>query len=286
MEPVFLFILVVVFSYGAILGSFFNVIIYRLPRELSVVFPPSSCPSCRQKIKWWQNIPLFSYLLLLGKCNFCKWPIPFRYTLVEAISGFSTVFIYTRHPFLHFLFAQNGSLLRVNISWENVISFIYYMIFVSLLIIIYFIDLDWQVIFDLHSVGGAIVGFIGQLYYSITNRSLWLDSLIGIIAGALFFYIIAVISGWVFKKEAMGGGDVKFAALIGAFLGWKLAFVAFFLSFLIGSIWGITLILLRLKQRKDYIPFGPSMALGAFAGLFWGERLMIWYFELLRGGLY
>lgn len=287
MEANALFLLAcgIVFLYGTILGSFLNVVIYRLPKDLSVIAPPSACPNCQKKIVWWQNIPLLSYLFLLGKCRNCRWPIPFRYPLVEAISGAGAIFLYTKHPF--FYFSSNNFELSFQMGWADAFSFFYYLTFTALLIVIYFIDLDWQVIFDFHSVGGAIIGFLGQIYYTFTgNKSAWLDSIIGLIGGAVFFYLIALVSEWVFKKEAMGGGDVKFAALIGAFLGWKLAFVAFFLSFLIGSIWGILLILIKLKQRRDYIPFGPSMALGAYISLFWGNNLTTIYFDLLRRGLW
>lgn len=286
MESFSIFGIVVVFLYGSILGSFLNVVIYRLPRDLSVIAPPSSCPNCQQKIKWWQNIPILSYLALLGKCHNCRQPISLRYPLVEALTGGGAAFLYAKSPF----FNLNGNPFNIKWSWETSVFFLYYLIFTSLLIVIYFIDLDWQVIFDIHSVGGTIIGFLGQLYFSYSNKFghfnklAWLDSIIGIISGSFFFYMIAVISAWVFKKEAMGGGDVKFAALIGAFLGWKLAFVAFFLSFLIGSVWGGILILLRFKKRKDYIPFGPSMALGAYISLFWGESIMRGYFNFLTGG--
>lgn len=251
------FPVLVVFLYGILWGSFLNVCIYRLPREKSIVTPPSSCPSCGARIPWWQNIPLISYLFLWGKCAFCRAPISFRYFLTEAISGTFTTWLY----------------LKFGVS----VSFFYWFLFLSLLTVIFFIDLEHQLILDLTTYPGIVIGLLGSLYF----HRFW-DSFPAALLGGFFFYLIAVVSQWIVKMEAMGGGDVKFAAMLGTFLGLKMAFVSFFLSFLIGSAIGGVLMGLKLKGRKDYIPFGPCMALGAFLAAFWGEGLVTWYLNIIQ----
>lgn len=240
--------------FGAIVGSFLNVCISRLPKEESIVTPRSHCPQCKSPIKFYDNIPLISYLLLKGRCRNCGQPISIQYPIVEAITALSSFFLF--------------------ITFGVSLSFIYYFSFVAALIVITVIDLYYQIIPDVISLPGIVIGLLGSLI--IPQITFW-ASLIGIISGGGSLFLVATAYQWLFKREGMGGGDVKLLAMIGAFLGWKAVILTILLSSFIGSIIGITVMLIKGKDFKYAIPFGPFLALGAVISLFYGEQLINWY---------
>lgn len=243
---------------GLVIGSFLNVCIYRVPRELSVVSPPSSCPNCKTPIKPWDNIPVISYLLLAGKCRKCGEKISLRYPAVELLNGLMYAAV-----FYHF-----------GIGWHLPLLFA----LVSSMIVITFIDLDFQIIPDVITLPGMIIGLAASHFitpdpfarYSLLGFG---SSLIGLLAGGVSFYLIAVLS-----KGGMGGGDVKMMAMVGSFMGWKGVFLTTLAGSLSGSLIGIGLMIFKGKDRKTKIPFGPFLALGSLLTLFFGRMIFDWYF--------
>lgn len=252
-------LIVVSIIFGAMVGSFLNVCIHRLPKEESIVRPGSHCPKCKTPIRFYDNIPLLSYLLLGGKCRHCKAPISIQYPIVEAITALSSFFLF--------------------ITFGVSLSFFYYFSFVAALIAITVIDLYHQIIPDVISLPGIVIGLLGSLV--IPQITFW-SSLIGVISGGGSLFLVATVYQWLFKREGMGGGDVKLLAMIGAFLGWKAVILTILLSSFIGSIIGITVMLIKGKDFKYAIPFGPFLALGAVISLFWGENLTSWYLYMNR----
>jgi len=235
---------------GSVLGSFFNVVIYRLPREKSLLLPPSHCPLCGSKLKAWHNIPIVSYILLKGQCYFCKGKISLRYPLVEAVTGLLLVSIFLKTGLNSKLLWASGFLLS--------------------LIPVFFIDIEHQIIPDVFSLGGVIWGTIMSLAgFSQTPVS---EAILGTLVCGGVFLIVHVAS-----KGGMGLGDVKLAAAFGANFGWKLGIVSLFLSVFFGAITGILLITTKRKTRKDKIPFGPFMVISAYVTFFFGKSLLAWY---------
>jgi len=245
--------------FGAMIGSFLNVCIHRLPKEESIVRPGSHCPKCKTPIQYYDNIPLISFLLLRGKCRYCQASISIQYPIVEAITALSSFFLF--------------------ITFGVSLSFIYYFSFVAALIVITVIDLYHQIIPDVISLPGIVIGLLGSLV--IPQITLW-SSLIGVLSGGGSLFLVATVYQWLFKREGMGGGDVKLLAMIGAFLGWKAVILTILLSSFIGSIIGITVMLIKGKDFKYAIPFGPFLALGAVISLFCGENLINWYLYINR----
>ncbi|OFX28645.1 MAG: hypothetical protein A2Z07_04380 [Armatimonadetes bacterium RBG_16_67_12] len=232
---------------GAVLGRFANVVIHRVTQRESIVSPPSRCPRCGTPIRPLDNIPLVSFLLLRGRCRRCREPISWRYPLVEALMAALAVAVVVAFP-----------------DW---LSRLAALALVFLLVVITFIDLDHQLIPDRISLPGIAVGLV---FAALLGRAV--PSLLSALgAGALIATIVIVSRG------GMGGGDVKLAALMGAFLGWPGIAVALFSGFMVGGLVGMTLLALRLRGRKDPIPFGPALAAGALVGLFWGEAIARWY---------
>ncbi len=243
--------------FGAIVGSFLNVCICRLPRGESIITPGSHCPHCQTPIRFYDNIPLVSYLLLGGKCRYCKGNISFQYPLVEGITALSSFFLF----------------IRFGLSW----SYLFYFIFVASLIVITGIDLFHQIIPDVISLPGIGFGLLASL---IIPHLTFLNSLMGILLGGGSLFLVATLYQWLFKREGMGGGDVKLLAMIGAFLGWKAVILTILLSSLIGSISGVIIMVLKGKDFKYAIPFGPFLSLGAVISLFYGEKIITWYLFL------
>ncbi|MDD4956456.1 MAG: prepilin peptidase [Candidatus Omnitrophica bacterium] len=248
-----------VFLFGLILGSFLNVCIYRIPLNRSIVWPPSACPFCEEKIKWYDNIPVLSYLALGRKCRGCGHPISPRYAIVELLTAFTGM----------------GLLSIFSLTPE----FFVYWIFSAMLIIVVFVDIEYQEIPDVVSLPGVVVGLILmtvlRLDGSATYAGSFFDSLLGILAGGGSMFLLGVIGELIFRKEALGGGDVKLMAMIGAFLGWKLVIVTFFMAPFFGSVAGL---IMKFKFKKDIIPYGPYLALAAIISLIFGERIIGFYF--------
>ena len=250
---------IIIFMIGLVIGSFSNVCIYRIPRNESVIFPASHCPVCNQSIKWYDNIPLLSYLILKGKCRYCQIKISAQYPLVEFLTGY----IYL------VLFLLYGLQLKAFV----------YMLLCSALIIISFIDLKEQIIPDTISLPFTAIGFLLSFFLKDISP---IDSLLGILIGGGSLLLVAVVGSYLFKKEAMGGGDIKLAAMVGAFLGWQLTLLSLFLGFFFGAIYGL-IILIKNKEKdeeSDVVPFGPFIALGTVLALFFGEAILKWYFML------
>jgi len=244
---------------GALVGSFLNVCISRLPKEESIIWPGSHCPYCKKPIRFYDNIPLVSYVLLTGKCRNCKKPISIQYFLIEGITALSSLF----------LFMKFGPSL----------SYLFYFAFVAALIVITVIDLYHQIIPDVISLPGIGVGLIASL---ILPQITFLNSLFGVLLGGGSLFLVATCYEWLFKREGMGGGDVKLLAMIGAFLGWKAVILTILLSSLIGSITGILIMVVKGKDFKYAIPFGPFLSLGAAISLFYGQNIINWYLYLNR----
>ncbi len=237
---------VALFVLGACIGSFFNVLIYRMPKGESVVSPGSRCPSCGTPIKWYHNIPVVSYLFLKGRCAYCGAKISPRYVLVEVLTAFA----------LLALCAKFG--LSKKLVWAT--------LFLLPLIPAAFIDLDHYILPDTFTLGTLVWGVLSSfLGLSPVNPQ---DALIGLLLCGGFFLLVAVLS-----RGGMGLGDVKLAASFGANFGWKVGATALFVSVFMGASFGIALILLRKKGRKDKIPFGPFMILGAYICAFFGREL-------------
>src|SRR4030042_2674312 len=242
--------------FGALVGSFLNVCISRMPKKESIVWPGSHCPHCKNPIKFYDNFPLISYLLLRGRCRYCKGPISAQYPLVEGITALSSLVLFMR--------------------FGPSLSYLIYFAFVAALIVITVIDLYHQIIPDVISLPGIGVGLLASL---IIPQHTFFNSLIGILLGGGSLFLVATLYQWFFKREGMGGGDVKLLAMIGAFLGWKAVLLTIFLSSLIGSILGITIIVLQGKNFKYAIPFGPFLSLGAVITLFYQNEMISWYFQ-------
>jgi leader peptidase (prepilin peptidase)/N-methyltransferase len=245
--------------FGAMVGSFLNVCIYRLPKEESIVWPRSHCPTCKKTIRFYDNIPLVSYLLLRGRCRHCKGSISFQYPLVEGITALSSFLLIMK--------------------FGPSLSYLFYFALVAALIVITVIDLYHQIIPDVISLPGIGVGLLTSL---VIPQITFFNSLMGILLGGGSLFLVATLYEWIFKREGMGGGDVKLLAMIGAFLGWKAVILTILLSSLIGSITGILMMILKGKDFKYAIPFGPFLSLGAVIALFYGESLMRWYLSLNR----
>lgn len=240
--------------FGAIVGSFLNVCIFRIPKNESIITPGSHCPNCNTPIKFYDNIPILSYILLGARCRYCKHSISIQYPIIEGITTISSFLIF----------------IKFGIS----IDYFVYFFFICALIILTVIDLYHQIIPDVISLPGIVVGLLASLI--IRNVS-FLESLIGMILGGGSLFIIAIAYQWLFKKEGMGGGDIKLLAMIGAFLGWKSVFITIILSSFIGSIVGIILISIKGKDFKYAIPFGPFLSIGAAISLFYQNEIIDWY---------
>ncbi len=249
---------------GLMIGSFLNVCIYRMPSEKSIVTPRSYCPRCKHQVLWYDNIPVLSFILLLGKCRFCKKSISLRYITVEVLTAL--------------IFAVLVSKLGLNATT------VIYMVLSCGMIVATFIDFEHQIIPDEITYGGMVLGVIASFVFpqlhNTSNRLYALrDSLFGLILGGALIYLIAMIGTIIFKKKlekigqesAMGGGDIKYLAMIGAFLGWQGAIFVFFLAPFLGSFVGI---MEKIRKRADVIPYGPYLSAAAFVAILWGDRIL------------
>lgn len=253
-----------VFLMGLSIGSFANVCIYRIPRKMSIVKPRSKCPACEQPIRPLHNIPLISYLILRGKCDYCGAVIGIRYLLVEFICGLLFLFAYYN------LYILDGSLYMFLIG-----------IYLStVFLIIFFIDIDFQIIPDSLSISGIILGVAVSFLPGV--RIGWLDSVIGLFVGGVLFLAVAVMGEKIFKKESMGGGDIKLAAMLGAFLGWKgILLVLVIGSFFGALIGGTMLIMAKDKESAHTIPFGPYLVAAALIVFYRGNEIINAYLKFI-----
>ena len=243
---------------GLALGSFMNVCIYRIPLEKSIIRPSSSCPNCGKKIRFYDNIPLISYLLLLGRCRHCHHPISWRYPAVEAITGLLSLALFIRY----------------GVSFQ----YLLFLLFAATLVTISFIDFDHQIIPDVLSIPGIVAGLAAAF---IPGNVTWFDSIIGIIGGGGTLFLVGLIYEKLTGKQGMGGGDVKLLAMIGAWMGWRSLPFVLLVSSLTGAIIGSVFLLAAGKGYRVKIPFGPFLSLGALFYIFFGPQLTNWYISLL-----
>lgn len=258
---------ILIFILGAIVGSFLNVCIVRMPKEQSVVIPRSHCVHCQNAIAWYDNIPFISYLILGGRCRFCGKRISFRYFFVELVTA--VVF---------FAFYRYFGLTKVLIP---------YLVMTCGFIVATFVDFEHRIIPDEISIGGTAAGLLfsllipelhvkaasaGETVFLLYGKSLGL-SLLGVFAGGGSVYAMGLLGDFLFKKESMGGGDIKLMAMVGAFLGWKLAVLTFFLAPFFGAVYGI---IEKIRTKDTAIAYGPFLVLGAVLSLFWGDRIIAW----------
>jgi len=240
-----------IFTVGAAIGSFSNVCIYRLPKKLSIISPSSQCPNCGKNISPFDNIPIISFLILRGRCRYCQFPISWRYPIVELITGLIFLSLY----------------LNFRISPQ----FFIYALLCTSLIIIAFIDLEHKIIPDAITLPGIIIGLTLSI---IMPHITLLNSVKGLLLGVVLLSTTAILSLAILRREGMGGGDIKLIAMVGSFLGWEKVLLTIFLGSLFGSIVGIVLIILKKKNRKDEVPFGPFLSLGAIISIFFGRELI------------
>lgn len=248
---------ILIFLYGILIGSFLNVCIYRIPRGESIIFPSSHCPNCKTNLKWYDLVPVISFIIYRGKCRYCKGEISLQYLFVELFN-----------PIIYLVLFY-----KFNFS----IDFIFYTFIFSILIIIMMIDLKEMIIQD----NLVIRIFILSIIYKLSNYILYkvpinlIDSIGGLmLSGGIFILIILISQG------GMGGGDVTLIGALGFILGVKYIILTIFLSFILGAIISIFLLITKIKGRKDPIPFGPFIILGFIITLFWGEVLINWYVNM------
>jgi len=265
------------FILGALWGSFLNVCIVRIPHEQSVVFPASHCPHCQRGLSWYENIPLFSYLFLRGQCRTCHQKISSRYFWVELLTaglGLLTYYYLTPWP----------------------LALLYFLLLVCPLVVLSFIDLEHQILPNVITLPGVLVGLgVRQAHLYILHitegpllnlNKLMLqalvDSCMGVLVGAGTLFLLSVFYQKIRKREGLGFGDVKLAAMLGAFFGWKPVFVIFLVASITGSIVGLIYILFSKKDLKAAIPFGPFLALGALFHLYWGQAFLQAYLKFFK----
>jgi leader peptidase (prepilin peptidase)/N-methyltransferase len=257
-----------VFIFGSSIGSFLNVCIHRMPQKESIVWPSSHCPKCKARIPAYDNIPFISYILLGGKCRFCKKAISLRYPIVELLTASLFVALFSRFGLTY--------------------DFFIYIFFVSALIAASFIDIDHRLIPDELSVGGMILGFILVAVKGVSLKPLVFSfrpmflSFLGIIVGGGIIYLTGFLFDLVYFKllkrppiegetESMGGGDVKLLAMIGAFLGWKQAILTFFIAPFVALVFGLVNLV---KKKQHTLPYGPFLSMAAIVSLFWAEQII------------
>jgi leader peptidase (prepilin peptidase) / N-methyltransferase len=240
-----------VFILGAAIGSFLNVCIFRLPAQQSIVRPLSQCPKCHHPIRFYDNIPLVSYLILKGKCRDCSNEISWRYPLVEFVTAILALLLFGK--------------------FSLTLNFLVFFIFTAVLIVVTFIDLDHQIIPDILTLPGIPIFFLLAVF---AVKVPWMEAAIGLLIGGGVLLAIAFGYELITRREGMGGGDIKLLAMIGGFLGWKsLIFILLFSSFL-GAIVGIAIMVIKKQDMKFAVPFGPFLSAAAVAYLFWGDTFM------------
>ena len=240
-------------AFGAVIGSFLNVCIYRLPLRASVVAPASACPHCRHELSWFENIPIISWLVLRGRCRSCRAWIGVRYPIVEAVTAAMFAagwWYYGPTPLL-----------------------VSRLIFGCALIVLFAIDLEHQLLPNVLTLPGIVVGFL----FSLITEPGWQASLIGILVGGGVLFGVAEAYYRLRHEEGLGMGDVKMLAMIGAFLGWKLVLLTLVLSSISGSIVGVAILLVKKESLKYALPFGTFLAIGALISAVAGDALLMWY---------
>jgi len=261
------------FAMGAAIASFLNVVVWRVPRGESIVSPPSHCPKCQAPIRWWQNLPILSWLALRGKCANCRAAISPRYLLVELLGG--ALFLAT---FLHVL--KFGLPLHV---------LVVYWIWIALMIVGSFIDFDHQLLPDFVTVGGMALGLVANAYdcFFFWGKAYWENYLLycvgGLALGFGLLWLIRYLGSKAFKREAMGMGDVLLMGAVGALFGPVAVVFTLMVSAVLGSLVGLGMIALSKARLGRFvaIPYGPYICLGCLVWMFFGPQVVGWYLRLL-----
>lgn len=258
---------VIVFALGASIGSFINVVVYRLPARLSILFPPSRCPHCLNQLKPYDNVPVLGWLWLRGRCRYCKSKISIRYPVVEGVTGFVFLLVFWKFKFS--------------------LSTIGYWAFCSWLLALSLIDIDTMTLPNPLTKSGLVMGIVFHILYNFLLNASWVTlvnhfkmAIVGAVLGLWLFDAIRIIGSIVFGKTAMGGGDAKLAAMMGAWLGWKYLLVASFLACVVGVMVGGGIMIVSRRKWGQKIPFGPFLASGAVIALFGGEAILSSYLRL------
>ena len=245
--------------FGAIMGSFLNVCIYRIPEGQSVITPGSECPNCNSKLRFYDNLPIISYLLLKGKCRSCGQAVSLRYPLVELLTAGFTTAVGT----VFGMTALGGT----------------YLVLIYILIVITVIDVDHMIIPD-RLVGLGLITGIAAIFVGAIEIG-WKDAFMGSFFYGGFLYLAGMLGKRIFKKEAMGMGDVKLGVMMGLFLGWKMSVMSLYLSFLVASIVGLTAIITGQLSKGERIPFGPFLAIGTVLAIFFGQTILEIYLSFM-----
>jgi leader peptidase (prepilin peptidase)/N-methyltransferase len=252
--------LVLVVGFGLIVGSFLNVCIYRLPRRESLVLPASHCTACGRSLRWFENVPVLSYLILRGRCRTCSVRISPVYPAIEMAAAVVAVIWYEQFG-LSVLFVSR-------------------LVFAFALLVLFVIDLRQRILPNVITVPGVVVGFAFSLL-GPSDLPGWRDSLIGLVAGGGVLYLLAE-SWWLVRhEEAMGFGDIKMLAMIGAFLGWQLMILTLVFASLVGAVVGLVMIAAGTGNRKSQLPFGTFLALAALLACVVGQPVVNWYIDRL-----
>jgi len=253
-----LFFSLVIFLFGLIIGSFINCLIYRLKNKKSLG-GRSFCPKCKKQINWYDNIPLLSYFLLRAKCRWCREKISFQYPLVELITAilFLVVFLATYN-----LQLTTYNLLLILRNWT----------FTAFLIIIFLYDLKYYLIPDKISLPAMVVALI----FNIFLYNIFINYLLAALIAGGFFFLQFIIS----KGKWIGGGDIRLGLLIGLMLGWPNVLVALTISYILGSIIGLGLIITQRATMKSPVPLGTFLSIGAFISLLWADKIIEWYLNI------
>jgi leader peptidase (prepilin peptidase)/N-methyltransferase len=254
-------IVIIAALFGAVVGSFLNVVILRLPDPgQSIVFPASHCPQCRAPLHWYENIPLLSYIFLRGRCGHCQSAISVQYPLVELAMALLTAALVHRFQ----LSAATGG----------------YFLFSAALLVIIFIDIRHQIIPDAISLPGIVLGFLCSL---VGGTLSWQSSLVGLLVGGGVLYAVAFLYALLRKIDGMGGGDIKLLAMIGAWLGWQSLPFVIFASSTTGAIVGIIAMRSQKKGGQTRIPFGPFLSLAALVYMFYSDKILVFYTLYMTG---
>lgn len=275
-----IFLIAMIF-FSLLIGSFLNVVIYRLPRmmeqnwseecriylglkphtdleKLNLYLPFSHCPSCKHVIRPWHNIPIISYLLLRGKCAYCKAHISLRYPLVEALTAIVSVYVAWKFGF----------------TWQTLAALLFTWISICLI----FIDLDYHLLPDQLTLLLLWLGLFFSLFSIFVNTH---DAIIGALVGYLIFAAIQFVFGWLTGKTGMGQGDYKFLAALGAFVGWQMLPLVILLASISGVIFAGTHMIIKRHYKSVPLPFGPYLAVAGWVALLWGKEIMQYYFEVI-----
>jgi leader peptidase (prepilin peptidase)/N-methyltransferase len=245
--------------FGLAWGSFLNVVIFRLPRDMNLTSPPSTCPECQTRIKFYDNIPVFSYLFLKGTCRHCRTKIPFSYFLVEVLTPASFLLLYSKYALSFYFFAS--------------------CLFVSAMIALAVIDYNFQILPDEITLSGLFLAVVYSFFRSDLNLT---QTLIGAVSGASFLLLVYGAYFLLRRKEGLGMGDVTMMLFVGAYLGWQRSFLTLILASFVGALVGVYFIFIKKKRLQFALPFGTFLAPAACIALLWGEAIIQAYLSQFK----